>query len=91
MCEQYQKSVGKKPYLHDVARQIHGLCDQIFINLIPSWIPRESNTDADFLSRCLDSDDWSVQDFLFFLLNKKWGPYTFDRFACDYNAKCKKI
>ncbi|VDI24493.1 Hypothetical predicted protein [Mytilus galloprovincialis] len=53
------------------------------------WIPRESNTKADKLSRQSDCDDWGIQSWVFEYLNDLWGIFTCDRFACDYNTKCK--
>ncbi|VDI56805.1 Hypothetical predicted protein [Mytilus galloprovincialis] len=53
------------------------------------WILRESNTKADKLSRQSDCDDWGIQSWVFEYLNDLWGIFTCDRFACDYNTKCK--
>ena len=46
---------------------------------------------ADDLSRCGDCDDWSVNDQVFKELDMKWGPQTMDRFASQYNTKCKRF
>ena len=51
---------SKKPYLQKVALNVNSLCRQNCINLVPKWVPRAQNFEADFLSRCSDSDDWSV-------------------------------
>ena len=74
--------------LHKLSLEIHDICDKQNISFIVEWIPREENTKADYLSRCLDSDDWTISDEIFNLLNRKWGPYTIDRFASNYNNKC---
>ena len=79
---------SKKPYLQEVALNVNSLCRQNCINLVPKWVPRAQNFEADFLSRCSDSDDWSVLNFVFSTLEARWGSHTFDRFACDYNTKC---
>ena len=64
------------------------MCVNNQINLLPRWIPRNLNQEADnILSRTGDNDDWSVSQSLFDVLNTKWGPHTVDRFANDYNAK----
>lgn len=57
------------------------------------WIPRELNKYADLLSRQSqsDCDDWQISLELFSVLNAKWGPFTVDRFASDYNAKCARF
>ena len=80
---------SKKPHLQEIAMKIDNLCRTKGIKVDCCWIPRTVNVQADFLSRCHDSDDWSVLDWLFRFLDKKWGPYTVDRFASDYNAKCE--
>ena len=51
------------------------------------WIPRESNSEADRLSRIIDFDDYTLTDEVFLDLDFKWRPHTVDKFACAYNAK----
>jgi hypothetical protein len=43
------------------------------------------------LSRKSDCDDWEIEDFIFKYLDNLWGPHSSDRFAHDYNAKCKQF
>ena len=74
--------------MQEVALNVNSLCRQNCINLVPKWVPRAHNFEADFLSRCSDSDDWSVLNFAFSTFEARWGSHTFDRFACDYNTKC---
>ena len=57
--------------------------------MIPKWVPRTDNFVTDHSSRCSDSGDWSISDFIFTALENKWGLHTVDRFACHYNAKCE--
>ncbi|XP_053378568.1 uncharacterized protein LOC128548167 [Mercenaria mercenaria] len=85
------KSGSNKPHLQQIAIKVDKLCTNNNIRLHSRWLPRKYNTDADFLSRCTDSDDWSVVEWVFKVLNDKWGTHTYDRFACHYNAKCKKF
>ena len=82
---------SKKPYLQDNAVKVDILCKSKGIGLNSNWVPRADNREADFLSRCSDSDDWAVLDWVFFKLELRWGNHTVDRFACDYNAKCRKF
>ena len=49
---------SKKPHLQDGAMAIFELCFQHSIKLEMDWIPRSLNTQADFLSRIVDYDDW---------------------------------
>ena len=41
---------------------------------------------ADFVSRIVDHDDWSLDPCLFQVINTSWGPHTVDWFASQYNA-----
>ena len=85
-------SVGsKKPVLHEIAMDIISECEQKSINMKTEWVARGQNLQADFLSRCCDSDDWQVAPLVYVKLDKTWGPHTFDRFATDYNTKCHKF
>ena len=47
------------------------------------WIPRDSNHQADSLSRIIDFDDYSINYDVFHMLDCKRGPHTVDRFACS--------
>ena len=51
----------------------------------------EKNQEADSLSRKGDNDDWGMQWWVFKMLDEKWGPHTYDRFASSYNRKCDKF
>lgn len=52
-----------------------------------NWMPRDQNSQADFFSKIVDFDDYSVIDEVFFHLEELWSPHSLDRFACSYNAK----
>lgn len=77
--------------LHDICLAIHDWCIKYEVSLSATWIPRKQNVHADYLSRCHDCDDWSIRQSIFEYLNQKWGPYTVDRFATHYNAKCLRF
>ena len=49
------------------------------------------NEKADYLSRCFDVDDWSVNDGVFTHLERVWGPHSVDRFATHFNNKCVRF
>ena len=55
---------------------------------ILQWIPRAQNWAADYISKYCNPDDRSVSSSIFDIFNKKWGLYTFDRFADTFNTKC---
>ena len=80
---------SRKMVLHKNALFVDEFCRENAIKLSLVWLPRESNQYADTLSRVTDCDDWEIQDEIFLYLNHVWGPHDIDRFAHDYNAKCK--
>ena len=73
--------------LQCLALDIFTMCVTNSISLEMKWIPRNLNTEADCLSRIIDFDDYSLNDYIFRMLDVKWGPHSVDRFACSYNAK----
>ena len=64
-------------------------CSKFNIRLILQWIPREQNELADYYSRIKDTDNWSIDNDSFRLINKLYGPFTVDRFANNLNRKLK--
>lgn len=82
---------SKKAHLQSIAVSVDNVCKQNKIHLDLKWVPRKENIEADFLSRCTDSDDWSVKTHVFDTLNRLWGPYSCDLFACNYNTKCNRF
>ena len=85
-------SVGSsKAHLQSVAMSIFDFCFSNGITLEAQWIPRSQNERADLLSRFVDKDDWRVNPSVFRLLDAKWGPHTFDRFATYYNAQLPRF
>ena len=84
------KAGSRKSELQQKAVEIHEICEKGCVQIDPVWIPRKENKRADIFSRIVDSDDWQINWQTFSRLSKKLGPYTCDRFACDYNAKCPK-
>ena len=42
---------------------------------------REENQLADYLSKVIDYDDWSINTHVFAWVDVIWGPHTGDRFA----------
>jgi len=85
------KSGSRKADLQKIAVAVDDLCRSSDIEISTLWVPRSHNEEADILSRCGDSDDWSVHEWVFNTIDRLWGPHTIDRFAYDYNAKCLKF
>ena len=63
---------SRKPYLQNIAVDIKDRCDKNQV-MNTKWILMELNTEADFLSKCCDSDDWQVSKQVFDYVNIKWG------------------
>ena len=84
--------VGSKcPHLQEVAVKVLALMIQHQIRIEPEWIPREENRIADYLSRIIDTDDWTLNPEVFGRLNELWGPHTIDRFANTDNAQVERF
>ena len=82
---------SRKPALQIEALAIFKNSISSQIRIEPEWIPREKNQQADFVSRIIDYDDWSLHPNLFKLLDKAWGPHTIDRFASYFNAQLPRF
>ena len=78
--------VVQKVILQIITVSFRSFCDENGIIFGIEWIPREESHIADHLSRCRDSDDWSVSKSCFLFLDKLWGKHTVDRFSSHYNA-----
>ena len=77
--------------LQDIALDIFLLCLRQQIQLDVSWVPRDCNSHADFVSKIVNFDDYSVHNDIFLLLEDRWGPHSIDRFACGYNTKLPRF
>ena len=76
---------SKKPILQQEALAVFDASVKARILLKPEWIPREENEIADYISRIVDYDDWSLNPLIFKELDAFWGPHTIDRFADWHN------
>ena len=76
---------SRKSGLQSEAKHIFEVCVHHGISIEPEWIPRFSNKQADYLSRIVDFDHWSVSPHIFRFLDLKWGPHSIDRFADEHN------
>ena len=61
------------------------------IKILPQWVPRELNYVADYYSKLKDTDDYSMDEHSFQLINQKYGPFTFDRFADNINTRTSRF
>ena len=77
---------SRKLDLQQEVVRVFNLMLQYQIRIEPSWIPREQNQCADYLSRIIDYDDWQLNPMVFSMLDSVFGPHTIDRFASAYNT-----
>lgn len=50
----------------EICLKIHDVCDSNdIIHFMVIWIPRSENIEADYRSRCFDSDEWPVNKDIF--------------------------
>ena len=54
-------------------------------------LPREQNSQADFVSKIIDFDDYSVNDEMFRHLDELWGPHSVGRYTCSYYSKLPRF
>ena len=76
---------SRKSGLQSDAKRIFEICVHHGISIEAEWLPRSRNEQADYLSRIVDFDDWSVSPHIFRFLDLKWGPHSIDRFADEHN------
>ena len=84
-------SGSRKDMIQAVVKRIFEFCHERSIQLWIEWIPRKDNVLADALSKFYDSDDWMLNSKYFRILDKLWGPHTFDRFASATNKHCMQF
>ncbi|CAL5224726.1 g7458 [Coccomyxa viridis] len=82
---------SRKKIIQDIVRRIFEFCHERSIQLWIEWVPRENNLLADALSKYHDRDDWMLNSKYFRILDKLWGPHTFDRFASATNKQCEQF
>ena len=80
-----------KPDLQPLVEDIVYLCAENHVVVVPVWVPREQNQLADYLSKLTDVDDWGMSPDIFLWISTLRGPFTIDRFATWYNAKCLRF
>lgn len=82
---------SRVPGLNAAIKEIFLWCRSRGISLAVHWLPRCWNQRADQLSKHVDRDDWQLEPSRFKVLDARWGPHTFDRFATDRNALCPQF
>ena len=85
------KSGSMNVHLHKLAVDIFYSAKDNNIEIDMEWIPRALNERADYLSKIVDLDDWTVTDHYFQLVQSRWGLCTIDCFASCQNFKIKRF
>ena len=73
--------------MHILALDIIQTAKDNKIDIEVEWIPRTQNERADYLSKIVDYDDWTVKDCYFYAVTSVWGPCSVDCFASYKNCK----
>ena len=63
-----------KEHLHQLAVDIFHTAKENNIKIEAEWIPRSLNEKADYLSKIIDFDNWTVKDCYFHGVNYYWVP-----------------
>lgn len=77
--------------LHTEAVAIYDLCMRHRIRLTVTWIPREENGQADYLSKVICKDDYKLDPQVFHRLDDCWGPHSVDVFASHLSAQLPRF
>ena len=64
---------SRKSGLQSETERIFEICVHHGISIEPEWVPRSSNEQADYLSRIVDFDDWSVSPHIFRFFRLEMG------------------
>ena len=80
-----------KAELQNLALRVNDICVKREITLNPAWLSRNQNERADILSKSSPADDWSINNWVFEYLSKKWGNHDIDRFSSNLNNKCYRF
>ncbi|GMT08786.1 hypothetical protein PFISCL1PPCAC_83, partial [Pristionchus fissidentatus] len=80
-----------KRELNEIARRVEKMRERMGAIFKFFWIPREMNAEADLASRDMDTDDLSLQGWVFDQAANKWGAPDIDLFADENNAKCVRF
>ena len=77
------------PKLNALAREIWPWCEKRKLFIFASYIKSRENKEADTASRNLQMEtEWTLANWAYNRLIKKWGKPTIDLFATRINTKC---
>ena len=82
---------GPVPELSEIATAVWALAETYQFKIVCTHIPGVLNSSADRLSRSPDTHNWMLHPILFRWLNRRFGPFTIDRFATNLNAQLPRF
>ena len=60
-------------HLQSITWDIYNACIKHHISLQIEWVPRTVNEKADYVSKIVNKDDWSISTDIFDILDRNWG------------------
>jgi hypothetical protein len=92
VCKFLSKGSGR-PYIMRQIFDLFKLARSLNLDIRPIWVSRDNPLlqRADGLSKCIDTDNWSVGQGDFVFLCSSFGPFTVDLFASATNAKVERF
>ena len=91
-CESICRKGSSKMNLHTYAEKIQKFCLANKIDFAIAWVNRTQNQEADFMSKIVDSDGWSIKCEFFDRIKKLTSlVFTLDAFASNENRKCDRF
>lgn len=81
---------SRRSHLQRIAVEIAAMTRDLNVHLLPLWVPRELNVEADWWSRQVDRGDFSLAPATFRRVTLAWHVYpVIDLFADCFNAHCR--
>lgn len=91
-CDTVCRKGSGKMELQRYALSIDNFTRENNITFCTAWVKREQNTEADWLSKVKDPDDWTINAILFRKVQTLCGwTFSLDPFAANHNTKCNKF
>ena len=81
---------SRNPVVNSIVKKIWLLCFSKNIEILkPKWIASRYNNQADWASRIVDIEDWTVSDETWEKITDVFGTPEIDYFASTLNTRCK--
>jgi hypothetical protein len=85
------KGSRNSPFRNKLVKQAYLFASEHEITLVGhGHLPGQYNDEADYESRYVDQADWEISPAAWEMVEKAFGPHTWDRFASQGNSKCPR-